>query len=184
MFIAAEPLPGVVAQNEDAIVSRGRFLRRERPPDQRLHAEHREEAGRHAEALHARRVAVNRGGRPHQAVSHHVGDGSRTIRDRNEIGHVHRAVSPVGAFAVADLAAGHVFPHAHQARRVRVGQRTHQHAAHDAEDRGVRADAERERQHDDDGEAGLSAQRANRVLQVAARIVDPDKRPFIAVEVE
>ena len=34
-----------------------------------------------------------------------------------------------------------------------IGQRTHQDAVHDGEDRGVRADAEREREDNDGGEA-------------------------------
>ena len=52
------------------------------------------------------------------------------------------------------LAAGsvHRLPQVDQAVAVAVRQRLEQHAADDAEDRGVGADAEREGEHDDRGE--------------------------------
>ena len=56
---------------------------------------------------------------------------------------------------------------------VAVRQRLEQHAAHDAEDRGVGADAEREREDDDGGERGAVAQRAQRVRDVGGDALEP-----------
>jgi hypothetical protein len=54
---------------------------------------------------------------------------------------------------------------------VGIGIRAEHHGIHDAEDCGVRADAERERRDDDRGVAGMPPQRAQRVCHVG-----PDRR--------
>ena len=54
-------------------------------------------------------------------------------------------------------------PQVDQPIAVAVGQRLEQHAADDAEDRGVGADAERQRDHDHRGERGAVSQRAQGV---------------------
>src|SRR5207248_2544361 len=50
-------------------------------------------------------------------------------------------------------------------------------------DRGVRADAERERHDDDECEAGRAAKRTERVAQVAAEIVEARDGARVAVEI-
>ncbi len=58
-------------------------------------------------------------------------------------------------------------PDPHELVRVRIWQRLDQHRVDDAEDRGGRADAERERQHRSKRECGPSRQAAQRVAQIA-----------------
>ena len=47
-----------------------------------------------------------------------------------------------------------------------VWQGLQEHRVHDAEDRGIRPDAERKREQNNDGEGGSAAQAAQRVTQV------------------
>ena len=90
----------------------------------------------------------------------------RSFGDGEQIGDVHRGVPPVRTFAVADLGARHVLPDADEPRGVRVRQRTDEHAVHDAEDRGVRADAERERRDRDGREQRRARQATKRPLEL------------------
>ena len=60
-------------------------------------------------------------------------------------------------------------PDHHRAIRLGPRQRPQQHGVHDAEDRGVGADAERQRQHGDGGKAGVARERARAEAQVLAR---------------
>ena len=58
------------------------------------------------------------------------------------------------------------------------GERLEHHAVHDAEDRGVRADAERQRQHRHRRIAGTLAQVAKRVDDVLSKVLEHgDSRP-------
>ena len=67
---------------------------------------------------------------------------------------------------------GAVEEDAHEAVGIRIGKRPQQHAVDDAEDRAIGADAERQRQHHHYCEAGILAQHAPRVAQVAPEIFD------------
>ena len=58
------------------------------------------------------------------------------------------------------------FKHTYQLLRVAVGQRFEQHPIHDAEDGRVRPDAQREREHSHDGEAGVLQQYADSVTKI------------------
>src|SRR6185437_7231998 len=60
-----------------------------------------------------------------------------------------------------------------QAIAVAVGQRLEQHAAHDAENRGVGADAQRQCDDDHRGERGTVAQRLERVAEIGHRALQP-----------
>ena len=64
-------------------------------------------------------------------------------------------------------------PQVDQPIAVTVGQRLEQHAADDAEDRRVGADAERQRDHDHGGERGAVSQRAQGVPDVGGNAFDP-----------
>ena len=59
---------------------------------------------------------------------------------------------------------------AHQSVGLRVRQRLEQHAVHDAEDRGVRADAECQRQHRHGGERRRPPEHAQRIRDILAEI--------------
>ena len=64
-----------------------------------------------------------------------------------------------------DARVGHRRPHLHQAVGLRQRERSQQHVADDARDRGGRADPEREGDENDGGEAGGAGQRANDLTQ-------------------
>ena len=55
---------------------------------------------------------------------------------------------------------------------MRERQRPEQHRVDDAEDGGVHADAEREREDDDGSEAGPAAQHAQRVSNILEELID------------
>ena len=79
----------------------------------------------------------------------------------------------VGQLQGRELGVGHAaegrrLAEVHQALPVLVGQRPQQDAADHAEDRGVGADAERQGEHGDKGEAGALAERAQAEASRAA----------------
>ena len=61
---------------------------------------------------------------------------------------------------------GEVVRHRQEPSRIRVGKRPQEDAVDDAEDRGVGADAERQRRHGDGGEAGVRGEAAQSVADV------------------
>ena len=63
-----------------------------------------------------------------------------------------------------------------QALRLRDGKRLQQQRIDEAEDRGVRADAERKRQDGDDRECRRSTQQPERIADISAQLVD-DAQP-------
>ena len=64
--------------------------------------------------------------------------------------------------------------------RVADGKRPEEHGVRQGEDRRVRADAERERQHRDRGKERIPAQGAKPITQVASQIVEPRQTALIA----
>jgi hypothetical protein len=70
----------------------------------------------------------------------------------------------------------------HESLWIANRQPPQQEGIDETEDRGVRADAERERENGDEGERGRAPQRPERVLQIAPCIVDPTERPRIAMK--
>jgi hypothetical protein len=70
--------------------------------------------------------------------------------------------------------------HVQQAVAARIRQRREQHVVHGAEDRAIRADAERERQHDDQREPWRLAQRACSEADIVTQIVEHPHAPRIA----
>jgi hypothetical protein len=72
-----------------------------------------------------------------------------------------------------------VHVHERQAVRVGVGQRVEQHRFHDAEDGGIRADAQRQRRQRDGGEARRSPEEPQRVTDVLEHGVDAGARSHL-----
>jgi hypothetical protein len=68
---------------------------------------------------------------------------------------------------VDNVAVAQVGPHRAEPRGIAVGERAQQHGVDHAEDRGGRADAERNRQDGGDGKGRLPAQAAHREREVA-----------------
>jgi hypothetical protein len=67
----------------------------------------------------------------------------------------------------------------HQALAVAMRQRLEQHPAHDAEDRGIGADAECQREHDDDGEGRAPTEAPERIPDVRGDALDPRQRTLV-----
>jgi len=65
---------------------------------------------------------------------------------------------------------------------VGVGQRPQQHRVDDAEDRGIGADAKRQCQNDDGSEARYSAERAHRIADIPAGVIQPCERASLPVK--
>ena len=64
--------------------------------------------------------------------------------------------------------------------RVAHRQRAQQHRVHETEDRGVRADAQREREYGDDREGRTPPQRANRIADIRECAVEPGEKVNVA----
>ena len=69
----------------------------------------------------------------------------------------------------------------HQALRVFGRQRPEHHRVDDAEDRGVGADAERQREDCNSGKARRFRQHPQRITQVLYRLFDPKRGSFVAM---
>jgi len=105
-----------------------------------------------------------------------------------EPAHVRKHVPLIGQTAheriretVPAFSAGQDHRHLHQLLRVAHRKGAEQQRLNEAEDRRVRANAERERQDRDECEPGRSAQRSRRVQQIAPRIVQPPERSRVAL---
>ena len=124
------------------------FVGTKRSPEHRRHAEHVEEIGRHAQPLRG----PPRFGERHARLL--------VAGDAAEAGFllIEGEVVGRGEAAVLVLRRGAVEPH--QVVGVRKWQRTQEQRVHEAEHRGVQADAERQREDRDEREAGLPAERA------------------------
>jgi hypothetical protein len=163
--IAAEPAaPEAVAQDR-RLPGGGRvFGGGEVTPDRRLHAERPEEVPGHAHPADPFRFAVGQQRRTPGADERHVFERMA-------------AVAPVEERQVTDVAGRAGRPplaDRDEAIGIRVRQRTEQHRVEDAEDRRVRADAERQGHERDRCEAGRAPQQPRRVANVPREI---DQQP-------
>jgi hypothetical protein len=86
----------------------------------------------------------------------------------------------------AGIQTGRDVPQAHELVRLRVRQRLEQHGVDDTEDRGVRADSEREREHGRERERGPAQQPAKRIAKIASHGIcetDRARRPALTLGV-
>ena len=164
--IAAEDPPPVrVGEHGD----RRRALRvirlHQHPSILRMRAEHLEEVRRHQSAGGAMRLA---------AAEHVEGP----VAELNELIDRLRLAAIIGDLRerearVLDAGGGLHLPQVHDAIGVRIRQRPQQHAVDDAEDRGVRADAEPQRQDESDRKPGQLRQ----VADSNAKVVEHGRHP-------
>ena len=80
-----------------------------------------------------------------------------------------------------DAVGGIRVPHPDEAVGRRERERIEQDAAHDAEDRGVCADAQRQRREGDDGKSGRRAEPAERVAQILFELVGDGHATFLSL---
>ena len=142
----AEPvLPEPVADDDDAARTGPILLGEEGPAVQRSRAEEIEQVGGDQGAIDHFRVVAAREREGGRSERRHPREGARLIAPIGEIGR--RNAEPVQPFRQIALE-DHREP-----VRIDVGQRREHHGVHDAEDRAVGPDAQRQRQHGDRGEA-------------------------------
>ena len=154
--LGAEPgLPEPVAEHDDL----GAVLIGRQPAVQRLHAQRREEGRRRLRQEQLVDMPFRSCRRRSGAVQSDVLDPGRAF-----------AVLEIQLVRHAELfgliRAGGRAGDVDQPVRVRERQRTEEHGTHDAENRRVRADGERERRDDDEREARRAAKAARGVLEV------------------
>ena len=97
-----------------------------------------------------------------------------------EVAHGFEAVVERDEFSFRNRHLGFVGPEAHDAIGVGIGQRPQQHRIDDAEDRGVRADAECERQHREGRERTRASHGAEGVAHVLCELFERHPPPGVA----
>ena len=143
----------------------------EHPAKNRLHSQQREEAGRHHLDRHAFRLSGSNEVERVGAVGGKMRKRTVAARPVEKV-RIRRRVPRLVGGAPID---------GDQPIRCRIGQRIEQDTVDHRKDRGVDADAERERGDGDQGEAAVLAQTPHRVLHVLAHIVRPGDCPHLAV---
>src|ERR1035438_2572478 len=154
--------PQPVAQNRLLSVAGDLVVGVELMPARGVQSQHVEKPGSHLEACEALRLA---GAGKLQIGARETGQGFEGTIARAKIAKVERVQRKLGV-------AGAVEEYAHDTVGLGIGKRPQQHAVDDAEDGAIRADGERQREHNHHGEAGVLAQRAQRVSQVAPKVFD------------
>ena len=153
------PLPETVAQDGDIGLSWPALFGQERASEHGVHAEDREQAGRHAHGDQHLRVLAMRQPESSVAIERESLERARLPRPVLEVG-IGRPVAPALGLRIG-------FPHLNQAVRVGVRKRSDQRRVHRAEDRRVGANGEGERQDADDGKARLAHEAADGEPQIA-----------------
>jgi len=154
------PLPERLAEDGDAIGAWCPFFRREHPADERAGAQHREQVCRGPHARHVERLAA-------------AGERVPQLPERCHRRHRTRLLLPVEERERRDQIGAAVrilFPQHHQARRVLVGELVQQDGLDHAEDGGVGADAEHQREDRHRRERRLPSQRAKGVADIADQV--------------
>jgi hypothetical protein len=172
--------PESIAQHEHAMTSDDVLAGRERAAGRGAHAEYVEEVRGDEQALHAHGlVAAEREARE-SGVARRGSEVDGDVRERSV------PLAPAQQVAGRDAGFGPVeqrvhFPELNEGRRVAVRERLQQHGVHDAEDRGGRAGAERQRENRRACEAGPPAKLADPVPQVGG---DERRAPAIPAKPE
>ncbi len=172
--VAAElGAPVGVAQHQDRLGAAHVVRRHERAADHRLDAEQIEEVRRHHAGVDAIGLAAVDQIEVHLVVlDQAVEDVGGALAVVEVLGDGHAGVAPPGQRR-------RLLDH-HQPVAVLIGQRLQQHAVDDAEDGGVGADAEAERQHRQQRVAGMAQQRPRAVLQIRQQRFEPADAARIA----
>ena len=166
--------PELLRENGHPVVPRAVFRREEVSPDHGLDPQHAEEVRGDALRLHVRRAVP-------RAVQGEVVllEGAQLFED------------VIGGSPVLEIAAGHVgarlgmpserAPQVDEAVGLGIGKWLQDPCVHEAEDRGVRADAEGEGQQGDGAEGRVPAQQARPESQVPPQDIQPRHTAAVAV---
>jgi hypothetical protein len=159
-------LPQRVAQHHDVRPAGAVFLGRDAAAEKGPRAEHREGARGDEADVDARRLAVAR----------EVLRVEGPVRDPREARAALGVRAHLGGVDPGLVEAAPAVPDHHATRRVLVRQRREHDRVGQAEDRGARRDAERERADGEDGEAGRAPEQAQRVAQLVGQGAPPGLR--------
>ena len=166
-------LPEIVTEHDEGVASWHRVLVGSKvAPELRLHSHHPEEVGAHQQADTQLRQRVGLGGERRSRAS----EGGQSLEAL-------AAIADVDVFAirrrqlVAEVVGG---PDGEHVARTRHGERPEQQCVGEAEDGGVGADAEGQRDDGRRGEGGAAPQQVDTMAQVARQIVEPGKASLVA----
>ena len=150
-----------MAKNHHAILVRLVFTITKSPAHRRLRAQHGKEIRRNRIPNQPHRIA-----RASQIKFFVVRD-SHQLHRAALLAHHHQRTL------------GEILRGSHQSLGLRIGQRPQQHSIHQAENRGVRADAQRQSQRRNHCEPRIFPQRARGIAQILQQIFQPRPRPLI-----
>ncbi len=170
--VAKAPPPQRVAQHHNTVIAVNALFAREPAPLRRIDAEQREEIRIHPCADHPLRLFIAGDVVITRAVSREMREALIALLPFAVIGHRGAYIS---------RAARHI--HRQQPRqlfRFRIWQRTQQHGIDDAEDRRVRADAQRQREDGNQGESGILQQHSRAVTKILQQVLDEADSSHIA----
>ena len=165
------PLPETVAQDGDIGLPWPALFGQERASEHGVHAEDREQAGRHAHGDQHLRILAMRQPEASVAVERESLERARLARPVLEIG-IRRPVAPALGLRIG-------FPYLNQAVGIGVRKRSDQRRVHRAEDRRVGANREGERQDADDGKARLAHEAADGEPQIARNGIEKRQHTLV-----
>ena len=165
-------LPVVVAQHQHRVGAGQVVLGAEVPAEERRHAEEVEEVRRDDAGLDALRLGAAQQRERHRVV---LDEALERLAGGAVVEELLLRETEARRRGLREGLAQH-----HQPLGLAVGQRPQQHAVHDAEDRGVRPDPERERQYDGHGEGRRLPQAAQAVADVLHQALERPSAPGVA----
>ena len=185
---AKRRLPQFVREDRDRRAAEARARRHgiglawcEEPPLFWLHAEGREEMVVHQRGAHAHRAIagreIDRTGPAARAARRHAVANGECADVRKRSGHL-AELEILGGREPEPLerVGRKMRGEAHQLLGARIPEGPHDHVPEDREDRGVGADAERQRQQRDGSEDGTAPKRADRVAQISSDLSPARRR--------
>jgi hypothetical protein len=159
-------LPVAVADHGHRMrAARHVILRRQHAAERGLHAEHVEERSRHQLARRALRAALNAHGHGPVAAAEHTREHVVVIAEVDVVRIRERILIALPVAMKRSLALEQ-----HQLLRILHGQQAQQGLIDQREDRRVGAEAQRDREHRDDGEDRRLAQRAQGIAEICQQM--------------
>ena len=160
-------LPKFVADHHHVAVPRLIFFFKKSPPEDGLHAQRRKKISRYRAPFHRLRLPHARQIKIAEAHGAHLFEGVILVAPVKIVSRRNNKLRNSRKTLLRRRV-----PHRHEPPRISKRQRPEQHSIHHAEDRGIRADAESEREDGDGGEARILAQYAQAVTKIHEEVFD------------
>src|SRR6266581_4699797 len=149
------------------------FIRGENTPQYGVHLQHREHARGNSLAFHAHGLAFAREIEAAVPDRRHILENGILFLPIHEV--ARRRV--VSIFLI--VGQPHLFPRHHQSLGMRIRQWLQQYRVHQGEDRAIRADSERQRQHCDRSKPRIFAECPEPETRVLGQILEPPQSPHL-----